>query len=228
MTNGCTPSLLNNALTSEEYLKHKFQQNPFQISKNQTQPTTQDTKISIKKLQLRLREKDLNPRAPSFGVNNNWALSHRLLHALLEPRPERGSHSLNRNGPVCSWAIGAKVWAWAGSEAVSVVERNRTKRGLGDWRESARRIYKERGETGEVRCDCHCVVFGPSTAFLELQLFPCHFTLRLTRVCLPFYLGFSRCLGVYLLFGLLPICCWYSRDMSTKHIRLMIFSILLY
>ena len=42
-------------------------------------------------------EKDLNPRAPSFGINN-WVLSLLLLHALFKARPKGGSHGLFQKG----------------------------------------------------------------------------------------------------------------------------------
>lgn len=50
-----------------------------------------------------------NLRAPSFGVNNNWVLIDSLFHGLLEPRAERRSHGLNREGPTVSSAIDAQA-----------------------------------------------------------------------------------------------------------------------
>lgn len=67
--------------------------------------------------------KALNLRAPSFGVNDNWVLSHSLLDCLFEPGPERRSHGLNRDGSMSSRAIDQDR-ACGGFEAV-VVQWNR-------------------------------------------------------------------------------------------------------
>ena len=37
-------------------------------------------------------------RAPRFRVDNNWVFTNRLLHGLLQSRPEGGGHGSNLDG----------------------------------------------------------------------------------------------------------------------------------
>lgn len=104
ITNGSTPSLLNNNFTSDEYL-----QNPKEKKKkrncNHQNHTANITCLDfpLKENQYKLRVvTEFNLRAPSFGVNDNWILGNSLFNALLKPRPERRSHGLNGNGTVPS------------------------------------------------------------------------------------------------------------------------------
>lgn len=70
----------------------------------------------------------MDSRTPSFGVNDNWVLSHSLLDVIFEPRAEGGSHGLNREGSAASSAAGGvdakKACAWAAPGTVTVDQRN--------------------------------------------------------------------------------------------------------
>lgn len=75
-----------------------------------------------------------------------------------------------------------------------------------------------KGEVKLVRLDVtaiafFCFVFGPCAAWSCSFFF---LSWRLPKICLPLYLGFLGVFLFYLLFGLLPICCRSSRDVSTK------------